>query len=145
MDSVSVINKFESNDSHLIWEATWDILYASPSAVKALRPKVERFQEIIRKSNLGGRIFSNTESAYLACRYIERSADGYCRCQMVKRQSLFSPVKEAENEFAKIVSRELKKALFEEHFHVTCRLCGQSYFVREVGGWHVQWYEWTQV
>lgn len=143
MDSSEIIEKFESRDGHSIWEATWDILRcADKTELIKLIPHLESFKEIIHGIDLGGAIYSNKESAYLALSHIEQSCTNICHCSLFTQAQKFSPRKEADWGHVSLKGSEIKKDIYEEHFDVVCNYCGNQYFVREVHGWHVPWYEW---
>lgn len=143
MNPPEIIEKFESRDSHSIWEATWDILRcADKTELKKLIPHLEKLKEIINDIDLGGAIYSNKESADLALSHIEQSGANICRCLLFTQTSKFSPHKEVEWGHVSLQCSEIKKDLYEEHFYVVCNYCGNQYFAREVYGWHVPWYEW---
>ncbi|WP_078082664.1 hypothetical protein, partial [Microbulbifer mangrovi] len=143
MNSSEIIEKFESRDSHSIWEATWEILRcADKTELKKLMPYLKKFKEIINGLDLGGAIYSNKNSANLALSHIEQSVTNICHCSLFTQSPKFSPSKEAEWGHVSLKGSEIKKELYEEHYDVVCNYCGNQYFVREVHGWHVPWYEW---
>lgn len=143
MNSSEIIKKFESRDSHAIWQATWEILRCSDkNELSKLIPYLENFKRIINSIDSGGAIYSNKESAIMAFSHIEHSITNICYCSLFMRSSKFCPRNEAELSHISIKSSEIRKDLYEEHFKVLCNYCGNKYFVREVHGWHVPWYEW---
>ena len=144
METSCIVEKFESRDPHKIWEATWEILRCNDlDKLSELKAYIPVFSEILAKVEMGGAIRSNAEDTKLSLKYIEQRCQGSCRCYLYSGQNMFNPEKEAELSFVEIVTSQVMKELYEHHFVVTCCECSKKFKVREVHGWHVPWYEWS--
>lgn len=145
MDVARVVEQFESEDPHQIWQATWEILRCNDlQALSLLEPMIPHFQSLLAQVELGGMVRNNAKDSQLALRYIQDRGNGLCRCTLYSGQNFFNPVKEAELGIIHIDDSQLMKQLHEQHFRVRCAGCDKAFNVREVGGWHVPWYEWSE-
>lgn len=139
----SIVEKFESQDPHQVWSATWEILSAPASdELLKLLPHLKRFRTIIATIDLKGMIYSNEQNAYHACDYIEGIAAGQCRCHIYLKLLQFRPKPEATAGHITIDQHTILYQAWEKHYEVRCNSCGAPYLVREVHGGHVPWYEW---
>ena len=146
MNIDKIIHKFESKDSHQLWEATWDILYCNHiDKLSQLKLHIPRFRKILDSVKMGGVLHKNKDHALRALQYIEDRCSGLCRCSLYQENCIFNPVKEEERGFITIQSARIIKEKYEQHFDITCHTCTKKYKVIEVHGWHVPWYKWSDV
>ncbi len=142
----SIVAKFESKDSHQIWEATWDIIRCNDIKVlRKLQLHLASFRHILTQIEMGGALTSNKINARLALSYIEDFCDGICRCNIYSKYILFNPKREAEFGLIKVLSSEINKELYEHHILVSCVNCSKKFQVKEIDGWHVPTYEWKSI
>ena len=144
METATIIEKFESRNPHKIWQATWEILRCNDlDILSELAVYIPAFTEILAKVDLGGAVRRNAQDAQLALKYIEQRCKGLCRCYLYSGQNMFSPEQESALDFIEIVTSQTMEDLYEAHFLVICSGCAKKFNVREVHGWHVPWYEWS--
>ncbi|GLX78283.1 hypothetical protein tinsulaeT_16230 [Thalassotalea insulae] len=146
MEVSNINEKFESYDSHKIWEATWEILRCDDiDKLTELSAFIPRFSDILKQVDMGGAVRKNEDDTKLAFEYIKKRCSGLCRCFLYtySGHNMFNPKKESDLAFVDIDKATIIKEVQEQHFSVTCSTCSKKYKVREVHGWHVPWYEWS--
>lgn len=141
-----IIKKFESKDSHLIWEATWQILRCNDvEQLGQLKNHINGFKKILSQVDMGGGLRRNADDTMLAFSYIEQVCQGVCRCYLYSKHVYLDPRMDAKLELVTINSSQVMRELCEQHFDVSCNFCHQAFKVREIIGGHVPWYEWKKV
>jgi hypothetical protein len=141
-----IVKKFESEDSHQIWQATWDIISCNNlDELKSLEPHLPNFRKILSRVEMGGAFRSNAHSAEVAFRYIENTCNEICRCKLYTEEEFLNPRNEERDTFILIENSEVFPNLYEEHFEVVCNGCGKKFKVREIIGGHVPWWNWKKL
>jgi hypothetical protein len=135
-----------SQDPSKVRDAAFEIISSRDiERLAGLASYVPQLKEHASTVELGGALISNKDHLLFAIRKIEFAAnDQDCLCQLYPEYTLFNPHTESSKQNIIIHRSEVKKELYEEHFDVSCFECGQTYFVREVHGYHYPWYEWKR-
>jgi hypothetical protein len=143
MNATDIVSRFASKDSHAIWLATWEILRSKDRLELAkLRPHIPELERILSQVELGGMFHRNQEDTINAFRHIEDMCSGQCHCVRYPGQNLLDPRNEERHDLVKVTATEIRQDLYEAHLQAHCTECGRRFFVREVIGWHMPWYEW---
>ncbi len=146
MQAKDLLKKLESQDKHQIMDAVWGILdCTNKSILTELLPHVSSLKKQVKKVDMGGMVYKNSDHFLTAMNYIKTLCDGGCYCSLFQSTSLFGPESQEDHGHVRIVSRISNVELFEVNFEVECLYCQRRYSVREVHGWHVPWYEWIQM
>lgn len=143
MEPNVIIEKFESQNPHTILDGVWAILKCTDKdTMLKLAPYIPAWKAKIKKINLGGMVYRNSEHFNLAMSYITEIGNGGCHCFVYQSTSLFSPEIDAKNHFVSISKTTVDKEKYETRFDVQCNFCSKQFKVTEVMGWHVPWYKW---
>ncbi|MCP4273161.1 MAG: hypothetical protein GY781_14595 [Gammaproteobacteria bacterium] len=143
MEVSKIIQDIESDDPHTILDGVWSILECTDvEYLKELKPFVKQWRGRVRKINLGGAFYRNSNHFDLAMSYIENMCNGGCHCSIYGSTSLFSPENHAKRKYVSIddVTSDVEK--YETIFEVHCLFCGKKFTVTEFIGGHIPWYQW---
>jgi hypothetical protein len=143
MEPNNIIEKFESQDAHTILDGVWAILKCTDKeTMLKLAPYIPAWKAKIKKINLGGMVYRNSDHFDLAMAYIKEICNGGCHCFVYQSTSLYSPESHGEKDFVSISNTIVDKEKYETCFDVKCNFCNKKFKVTEVMGWHVPWYKW---
>jgi len=138
-----VLARFASKDSHAIWLATWEILRSRDRPeLEKLRPRIPEMERILSQVEMGGAFRRNEDDTREAFRHIEDMCSGLCHCVRYPGENILDPRTEERHGLVEVTSTETRPDLYEAHLHARCTDCGRRFFVREVVGWHMPWYDW---
>jgi hypothetical protein len=143
MDVKDIVKNFESNDVHQIMDGVWAVVDCTDlSILNALQPFIKQWRSRIRKIDLGGAFYRNSNHFDMAMSYIEDLCNGGCHCCIYRTESLFSPEVHERKQFVLISNTQVDVGKYETIFDVECSFCAKKFKVTEITGWHVPWYEW---
>jgi hypothetical protein len=143
MEISKIIQNFESHDVHEILDGVWAVLDCTDvGSLRNLLPFVKKWRVRIRKINLGGAFYRNSNHFDMAMTYIEEMCNGGCHCSVYKSTSLFSPEYHEKRHFVKVVHTAVDIEKYETYFDVECKFCGKKFKVTEFIGGHIPWYQW---
>ncbi len=146
MHAIDIIERMESQEPKVILDGVWAILRCvDKDTMLQLVPHVPKWKKNIKKINLGGIFFQNSNHFDLAMAYITEICNSGCHCFVYQSDSMFSPENHKEQEFVSISHTSVDKEKYATHFDVQCNFCNKQFKVTEVMGWHLPWYKWESL
>jgi len=140
MDIESILQKFMSGDSHLVWSASWDVIKASKQEISEFPlTKISDVRNSVQMLNDE----SNRDIYQLAVSILDNIEQGICRCNCYPSSQRLLPEEEQERNFISIEKKE--DIPWEPEFACSCIECGKKYFVHESHSYHYPWAEWRNI